>query len=561
MKAKFDLFSLSAVTVFIVIAVTMAGCSTSGGAFSKEALEEAGISETIVQLEPRPGVTLKCLLIKPQNPVASVILLPGGPGFLKLSNTFGRPRIGRINDVYLVRNRYNYAKEGLMVALVDIPSDGRDQGEMGVRSGSGSVYKMSREQVVDIEAVARFLKRQKPVPVWVMGTSRGTISVANAGIRGADGIDGLVFTSTLSTRGEKHKFLENYPNAVLDMNLDNITLPALVVAHRDDYCLLSHSSDAARLKEKLVNAKEVQVAYFTGGKKQKGSDCGWFSPHGFYGIEERVDKQIAQYIKSRHDPTYKAPAFQSEYLSLLTHSAHTFEDGNGSWVKMVLARPKTPRGVFVMFRDMGGVLNIFETDEGPIMQWKLTLVSRCMDRLAKQGYAVALVGAVNAKGHGWEERSSADYLKKIEPAVAFLEKEFGLPIWSVGHGPGGFSAINAAIHLPQVDALMLISPLDRAKDIPTDLSNGFLDLRLEKIDVPTLIIAHTKDSSGMSGRRAAKRVKAALVNSPLVSVAILSEGRPNSRLGSKWKKLPHFFVGRSDIVVESMVDFTEMHLL
>jgi pimeloyl-ACP methyl ester carboxylesterase len=547
--------------MLIVIFLTFTGCSTSGGAFSREALEAAGITETIVQLEPRPGVTLKFLLIKPRNPIASVMLFPGGPGLLKLSNAYGRPRIGRINDVYLVRNRYNYAKEGLMVALVDIPSDCKDQGEMGVRTGRGSLYKMSREQVADIEAVARYLKGLKAAPVWVMGTSRGTISVANAGIRGADGIDGLVFTSTLSTRGEKHKFLENFPNAVLDMDLDKVALPALIVAHRDDYCLLSHSSDAAVLKDKLVIADEVQVAYFTGGKKQKGSDCGWFSPHSFYGIEERVDKQIAQYIKSKHDPAYSTPAFQSEYLSLLTHSAHTFEDGNGNWVKMVLARPKAPRGVFVMFRDMGGVLNIFETDEGPIMQWKLTLVSRCMDRLAKQGYAVALVGAVNAKGHSWEERSSAGYLKKVEPVFAFLENEFDLPIWCVGHGPGGFSAINATLHLPQVDALMLISPLDRAKDVPTQLSNGFLDLNLEKIDVPTYIIAHTKDSSGMSGRRAAERVAAALVNSPLVSVDILSEGRPNSRLGSRWKKLPHFFVGRSDIVVESMVDFTEMNLL
>ncbi|MEE4260878.1 MAG: hypothetical protein V2I62_14025 [Bacteroidales bacterium] len=545
----------------ILIPCLLWGCSTSGKSFTASDLEQLGISEKIVQIESRPGVKLRFLLIMPENPVASVILLPGGSGELKLRESFGKPQVNRIKDVYLVRNRYNYAKDGLIVALMDVPSDCKNSGEMGVRTKNGKLYKMSAEQTEDIRSVAAYLKQIDNRPVWVMGTSRGTISVANIGIRQTDGIDGLVFTSTLSSKDEKHKFLDEYPNAVLDMDLNKITLPVLVVAHRDDYCILSHSSDASVLKEKLINAKDTQVAYFTGGKKQKGSECGWYSPHGFYGIEERVDKQIAQFIKSKTDSAYPAPNFRSDYLSMLNHRSFNIENEKGQVVKIIVASPELPRGVFVMFRNGDGRLNIYETDDGPEIGYKFVLVSRCMDRLAKQGFAVAVVSSINEDRLRWHERSTQEYLKAIEPVFSFLKQEYNLPIWAVGNADGGFSAINAALHLPQVEALMLISPIDRSKIKSAKLPNGYKDLDLQAVRMPTLIIAHTKDSSGISGPRAAKNIASELVNSPLVTVDIFSEGKPNSSIGKKWGKIPHSFVGRSDIVVQSIVNFTELNLL
>ena len=545
----------------ILISCLLFGCTTSGKSVTASDLERLGISEKIIQIESRPGVKLKFLLIKPENPVASVILFPGGPGELKLRESFGKPQINRIKDVYLVRNRYNYPKTGLMVALMDVPSDCKNSGEMGVRTKNGKLYKMSSEQAEDIRSVAAYLKQIDNRPVWVMGTSRGTISVANIGIRQTEGIDGLVFTSTLSSKGEKHKFLDEYPNAVLDMDLKRITLPALIVAHRDDFCLLSHSSDASKLQEKLINANETQVAYFSGGKKQKGSECGWYSPHGFYGIEERVDKQIAQFIKSKSDPTYPVPKLHSDYLSMLNHKSFDIKNKDGKVVKIIVASPDSPRGVFVMFRNGGGRLNIYETDDGPKIGWKYILVSRSMDRLAKQGYAVAVVSSINEKPLSWEERSSQEYLKAIEPVFSFLKQEFNLPIWTVGNADGGFSAINVALNLSQVEALILISPLDRSKDKSTKLPNAFRDLNLKSVRIPTLLIAHTKDSSGISGPRAAKNIKSEMVNSTIVKVDIFSEGKPNTHIGKKWGKIPHAFVGRSDIVVQSIVDFTEFNLL
>jgi dienelactone hydrolase len=314
------------------------------------------------------------------------------------------------------------------------------------------------------------------------------------------------------------------------------------------------------LKGRLINARAVQLGYVSGGKKQEGNVCGWLSPHGFHGVANRVDKQIADYIKYHTDNSFPEPIFQTELISFLKHQAITFDVENGKTFKVLIAQPKTPKGVFVMFRDFSGVLNIMESSDGPIMLWNKTLVARCMDRLAKQGYVVVLVDSINSQRMSWEDRASIGYIKSIKPLFSYLKREFEAPIWSVGHGPGGFTAINTAIHLTDVEALILISPIDRSKDDQTDLKNAFLDLELDQVRVPTFIVAHTKDSSGMSGQRAAKTIHRALVNSPHVTVEVLSRGNPNSRLGSKWRKIPHFFVGRSDIVVESIVNFTDLNL-
>ena len=547
--------------MFLLTVSAFSGCAPTGGkAISDSQSKQPALTEMVVQLEPRAGVKLKFLLIKPDNPVASVILFPGGPGYLGLTNTFGKPLINRINDVYLVKNRHNFAREGLMVALMDVPSDCKNKGNGGVRTKSDNPYKLSMEQIQDIKSVIAYLKAEKDCPVWLMGTSRGTLSVANAGIHIKEGIDGLVFTSTLTERGEKHKFLVYQPKAVLDLDLESITVPVLIVAHRDDYCPYSLPSTANELKDRFTHAKEVRVGFFSGGKKQEGSVCGWLSPHGFYGVEDRVDKQIAEYIKAKTDSAYTEPIFQSELVSFLKHKAVTFEPEEGKQFKILIAEPETPKGVFVMFRDYRGILKIMESSDGPIMLWNKTLVARAMDRLAKQGYVVVLVDSINYERMNWEYRASWDYLKSIEPMFRYLKQEFNLPIWSVGHGPGGFSAINAAINIPQIEALILISPIDRSKGKDTVLKNAFLDLELNKVRAPTLIIAHTKDSSGISGQRAAKSIQKALTNSPSVTVEVLSKGRPNSRLGSKWKNLPHFFVGRSDIVVESIVNYADMNL-
>src|SRR5207244_550656 len=81
----------------------------------------------------------------------------------------------------------------------------------------------------DGRAVIAALREMAPVPVWLVGTSMGTVSAANAAARLEDGgPDGLVLTSTV-TRGSREMI-----ESVGDVRLQDITVPTLLVHHRDD---------------------------------------------------------------------------------------------------------------------------------------------------------------------------------------------------------------------------------------------------------------------------------------------------------------------------------------
>ena len=80
----------------------------------------SALDEKILTIPSRPGVTESFVLIRPaEAPVASVILFMGGRGALGLS----RGPLGPRNTNFLVRTRQRFAERGLLVAVVDVPSD------------------------------------------------------------------------------------------------------------------------------------------------------------------------------------------------------------------------------------------------------------------------------------------------------------------------------------------------------------------------------------------------------------------------------------------------------
>jgi hypothetical protein len=133
---------------------------------------EAGVKT----IDSRPGVTESFLLVHPEGPpVASVILLSGGEGVVFLSR-YG-PRWTHGN--FLVRSRDLFAGEGLLVAVLDVPSD----------RGSGyGKFRVSKEHARDVAAVIAGLRTLAPVPVWFVGTSKGTVSAAFVAGRLREGV-------------------------------------------------------------------------------------------------------------------------------------------------------------------------------------------------------------------------------------------------------------------------------------------------------------------------------------------------------------------------------------
>jgi pimeloyl-ACP methyl ester carboxylesterase len=187
-----------------------------------------------------------------------------------------------------------------MVALVDAPSDMKGSDGMHAFSKeTKQVFRISEEHAQDIEAVVNYLKKEATNnPVWLVGTSLGTFSASNCAIRIKEGINGLILTSSVTRSRKKWRIYTTHPNAIIDMDLDKIAVPTLIISHREDKCEGTPAADAPRLKAALVNSPKVEVMYFTGGKKPREKRCRGLSAHGFYGIEDEVVAAIAGFIKA-----------------------------------------------------------------------------------------------------------------------------------------------------------------------------------------------------------------------------------------------------------------------
>ena len=235
----------------------------------------------LIELDTRSGVTQKFIFLKPEKPVASVILFAGGKGALNLS---GANSIGWGGNNFLVRTREKFLAHDLMVAVVDAPSD--RQSKKGMLFG----FRNTAEHVTDIDQVIAYLKKQANVPVWLIGTSRGTESAASIAIASKQNPYGLVLTSSMTEENKKG-------SPVTDLQLDKITMPTLVTTHESDGCDYTPPDGSQTIKSMLTNAKKVELKIFSGGK-EKGDPCKANSHHGYLGIEDTVVNYIANFIKS-----------------------------------------------------------------------------------------------------------------------------------------------------------------------------------------------------------------------------------------------------------------------
>ncbi len=240
--------------------------------------------ESLIKVPTRPGVDQPFILVEPASePFASAILFAGGSGKLRTHRHGTEVRAKN----FLVRSRQIFAGHGLLVAVVDTPSDRKEDGLYDFRT--------SVEHAQDIQGVIDRLREKNNVPIFLVGTSQGTISAAGVTTRlKSRGIAGVVLTSTVTqtnNRGNKEQ--------VFDADLELIRTPVLVVYHEDDGCYVTPYEDADRLMDSLVNARHKKLLSYKGGKYPESDACRALSEHGFFGIEERVVGDIVSWIKEQ----------------------------------------------------------------------------------------------------------------------------------------------------------------------------------------------------------------------------------------------------------------------
>jgi pimeloyl-ACP methyl ester carboxylesterase len=242
-------------------------------------------SATLVSIPTTRSATQAFILIKPDHPVASVILFAGGNGMLGLKTASS----GAAN--FLVRSRDKFAAHNFIVAVVDAPSDYQ-------QDGMPVMFRVSPAHAGDIGAVVSYLKNEAAVPVWLIGTSAGTFSAAIGAIAGGKNIDGLVLTSTVTRAPREWEFARSHPNGVADMALSEITVPTLIMSHREDLCSATPAADAAMLRMRLTKSSKVEIALLDGGAPPQSSPCEAKAAHGYFGIETEAVDTIANFIIS-----------------------------------------------------------------------------------------------------------------------------------------------------------------------------------------------------------------------------------------------------------------------
>lgn len=252
----------------------------------------------VVDIPTRPGVTQRILYLSAPAARATVILFPGGHGGLQLADD-GTMKWGAGN--FLVRSRQRFVSRGFNVAVLDAPSDRQSWPFL-------EGFRQTPEHAADVAALVDWLRRDNGLPVWLVGTSRGTQSAAYAATHAApgQGPDGLVLTSTILTDAR------NWP--VPSMALDTLAIPVLVVHHRHDDCKLCNPADLPRLMERLGHPGGAprKLVLMEGGVS-KGDPCEAWAHHGFNGVEDEAAAAIATWIDANGAPRAKAEVSASPH--------------------------------------------------------------------------------------------------------------------------------------------------------------------------------------------------------------------------------------------------------
>jgi heme-degrading monooxygenase HmoA/pimeloyl-ACP methyl ester carboxylesterase len=232
--------------------------------------------DQLVKVDTRPGVSVSFYYMKREGAIATVVLLPGGEGGIGMKD--GAPASGN----FLVRSRDYFSANGFNVAVVGQPTD---------RPDLDFAFRVSPEHVEDLRKVAAFLKQDSALPVWLIGTSRGTISATAAAIASDNAeLAGMVLTSSVTNWKKR--------GAVPSQRLDAIRIPVLVLHHAKDACDVCRPHEVASIIAGLKNAPVKKLIMVSGGAGPSGDPCTALHWHGFIGMEKEAVDLISAWVKN-----------------------------------------------------------------------------------------------------------------------------------------------------------------------------------------------------------------------------------------------------------------------
>jgi len=235
----------------------------------------AQAEDHLVTIDTRPGVKVGYWWMARPDAKATIVLLPGGEGGIGLKD--GVPQ--SLN--FLVRSRDHFAAAGYNVAIVGKPTDRKDL---------DPYFRSTDEHVADLRAVVEKL-RGFGKPVWLVGTSLGTISAAAAAAAQPPmPIAGVVLTSSVTNTNRATRY------TVTMAGLSRIRVPVLVMHHKEDACEVCVPGLAPQIYASLTNAPVKKLLLVEGGGGATGNPCEALHHHGYIGMEKEAVADITGWI-------------------------------------------------------------------------------------------------------------------------------------------------------------------------------------------------------------------------------------------------------------------------
>jgi len=222
------------------------------------------------------GGSERVLVVGPAAARALLVMLAGGDGTVAISD---QGAVTHLQNNFLLRTRPLWLAQGFAVAVLGPPS--------------GASLSGQRHTPAYADAIGRavdFARARINAPVWLVGTSMGSIAAANGAAHLPGRVAGVVLTSSVATRNPAGE-------TVFDSDLGAIAVPALVVANQSDACASASPGMAPQILAALVRAPRKELILLDSSAIQ-GPACEALSPHGYLGIESPAIARISDWIRA-----------------------------------------------------------------------------------------------------------------------------------------------------------------------------------------------------------------------------------------------------------------------
>lgn len=249
-----------------------------GALWCPPALAATAAEGQLLRIPSREGVETPVFWVQQDQAPATLVLLPGGAGGIGKLDDSGWP--GGRN--FLIRSGKLLAAHGFNLVMVSKPSDMDDL---------HPDLRLDPRHLQDLAQVLRAIRQRTDAPIWLVGTSRGTISATAAAI--AERNSGLVAGVVLTSSVTNFKWRGAVPRQALDL----ITVPVLVMHHEQDECWVCRPHEAPLILKGLTLAPVKKLLMVNGGSGATGNPCEAEHHHGYIGMEQEAVDLIANWVK------------------------------------------------------------------------------------------------------------------------------------------------------------------------------------------------------------------------------------------------------------------------